>query len=121
MYRHLRISRSTGNSALPFAVSTVDEHGRTIDTNRFESIEAAGRWSKRVGLRVWDTITSPDRPAWLLDEDDKRLMDLIPDAYSDEEHAANRCSDCGNTGELVTTPGGSRVCRDCWMGENWQD
>ncbi len=32
-----------------------------------------------------------------------------------------KCSDCGKRGELVATPGGSRVCRDCWMGENWQE
>jgi hypothetical protein len=31
------------------------------------------------------------------------------------------CDDCGKPGELVTTPSGVRVCRDCYMGENWQE
>jgi hypothetical protein len=31
------------------------------------------------------------------------------------------CADCGKPGKLITTPGGARVCRDCYMGENYQE
>jgi hypothetical protein len=31
------------------------------------------------------------------------------------------CADCFKPGELVTTPSGVRVCRDCWMGENYRE
>jgi hypothetical protein len=31
------------------------------------------------------------------------------------------CADCGKPGELVTTPSGVKVCRDCWMGENYRE
>lgn len=37
----------------------------------------------------------------------------------DEPYREPVCDDCHGPGPLVATPGGGRVCRDCWMGENW--
>ena len=32
-----------------------------------------------------------------------------------------RCIDCGATEDLIYTPGGVWVCKDDWMGENYED
>lgn len=61
-----------------------------------------------------------NKNCWTIASDDEKIRAEIErrQSMSDDEDVP-RCSDCGGPGPFVPLKTGGRVCRDCWMGEEW--
>lgn len=98
---HLRMWSHAGNEQLDGPVAVIeDDDSLTVTT---------------VDV---DCVCFATQPPWPIASKEDR--DARPER-DPEYNISPVCVDCGKPAKLITTPGGARVCRDCYMGENYRE